>query len=262
MKKISLIALVAIFIILTGCSSARRTEKKVSDMQTAQAHMRIGMRFLDNGDFGQALKELKQAYQGIKNDPVLVNAIGLAYKGLKDFKSAEDYFRDALKLEPGFFDTHNNLGVLYAETGQYDKAKSHFVEVLKNKAYPTPELAHYNLALIFIKENKKDLAISELQKSVEIAPDFLYSYLQLGLLYKDTKRYNDSLDIFQRALAIQPDIPQFIYNIAQVYELKNNRPAAVENYKKALNSPDCPEDLARAIRQRLINLEGIETLVE
>ncbi len=262
MRKAEIISLLIILAIIAGCSSAKKTEKQISEMQTAQAHMRIGMRFLDNRDYGQALKELNLAYEAIKNDPLLINSIGLAYKGLRDYKTAEEYFKVALDLEPGFFDTHNNLGVLYAETGKYDEAKYHFIEVLKNKSYTTPELAHYNLALIFIRENKQDLAISELKKAIEKAPDFLYSYLQLGLLYKDTDRLEDAIEIFEKALAIQPDIPQFTYNIGLIYEMKHDIPAAVSNYKKALNNPECPEELSRVIRQKLINLEDIDSLIE
>lgn len=261
-NKLLFAILLSASILIISCSSTGKSERQISDMQTAQAHMRIGIALLDNLEYGQALRELQRAYQVIKKDPLLLNSIGLAYKGLREYKSAEDFFKIALQIEPGYFDTHNNLGVLYAELGEYEKAKIHFIEVLKNQSYTTPELAHYNLALIFMRENKQELAVSELKKAIDKAPDFLHSYLQLGLLYRDAKRFRDSIEIFEKALSIQPDIPQFLYNIGLVHEMQNNSKIAADYFKRALENPECPEELARIIRQKMINLEGVDSILD
>lgn len=264
MKIRPCLLVIASFILLLflSCATSGRTERQVATMETARAHMQVGMAFLQNEDFGNALIELQRAYSTIKDDPVLLNALGLAHKGLQQDLRAEEFFNAAIQTNPDYYESYNNLGILFAETGNYPKAIKMFKTLLESRDYSTPELAHFNLAIIYTETQQTGKAIQELLKAIALEPSFMHSYLHLGILYRDTGQYDKALSIFRRAITIQPDLPQFIYNKAIVHEMQNETEKALSLYQEALNHPNCPMGLARDIRRRMLRLGETDNLFQ
>lgn len=64
---------------------------------------------------------------------------------------------------------------------------------------------HYGLALCY--QNKKDdyLAISELEKTIDLKPDFLPALKSLAILYQEKGFRNKAVEIWERALNVAPD---------------------------------------------------------
>ena len=54
--------------------------------------------------------------------PVILTQIGCSYSELKDYKKAEDYFKEALKYNPGFGQAHKALCDLYLQSGRWKDA--------------------------------------------------------------------------------------------------------------------------------------------
>ena len=76
-------------------------------------------------------------------------ALVLASKSLKDqnYTQAQEYFEQAIKLDPKSWTIQNNLGIIYKKLGQYQKAIDIFQKIIDNNPkIPEP---HNNLANIF-----------------------------------------------------------------------------------------------------------------
>lgn len=56
----------------------------------------------------------------IKKHPDIINALGNIYTGLKDFKMAENYYKQALAVDAAHKAAIFNLAALYRQTGQLD----------------------------------------------------------------------------------------------------------------------------------------------
>jgi len=54
--------------------------------------------------------------------PVILTQIGCSYFELKDYRKAEDYFKEALKYNPGFGQAHTALCDLYLQNGRWKDA--------------------------------------------------------------------------------------------------------------------------------------------
>ncbi len=61
-----------------------------------------------------------------------------------DWYVAREAFKRALDIEPGFATAHNNLGVIYWETGEIIKALEHFKQAVHLKPHDCTFLANYN----------------------------------------------------------------------------------------------------------------------
>lgn len=97
---------------------------------SAQISKEIAIEAIQDGDYDEAIRELKKAV-AIKPDyPDLHNYLGIAYgnNGMVDDAVAE--FETALKINPYYLKARLNLALLYYENGRYGEAQAQLDEVL------------------------------------------------------------------------------------------------------------------------------------
>ena len=95
--------------------------------------------------------------------------LGLAYYNKKEFKLAEKYYQDALKIEPEFVIALHGLGKTYIAMGRIPEAVSIFEKAVKN----SPRFAglYFDLADAYRLSRKYKKALDAYSKVVELAPD-------------------------------------------------------------------------------------------
>ena len=140
----------------------------------------MGEKFLAARDLGQALKYLTLAEKRRPNDPVIQYDLGLAYyeRGLRS--DALTHLKKALALKPDYPEAENALGRYYAEQGQYDQAQHAFQKALADPFYTTPQLALYNLGLVYEKKGDPEAALKQYQEAVRLQPNYGVAYYRMG----------------------------------------------------------------------------------
>lgn len=96
------------------------------------------------------------------------NRLGILYAKKKEYKDAIDCFEIASSIEPTSSSLHN-LGLIYYETENYEKAAVAFEEALKLE--DSLAARHVAYAKVQEKLNNMKLAISELNKAIELEPN-------------------------------------------------------------------------------------------
>jgi Tfp pilus assembly protein PilF len=77
--------------------------------------------------------------------------------------------------------THYILGVYCEDLGDLDGASQEYQKALETD--PQSSLLHLNLAAVFIKKDKADLAIAQLKQSIDLAPEAVEPHVILALVY-------------------------------------------------------------------------------
>ncbi len=75
------------------------------------------------------------------------------------------------------------------------------------------------------------MAIKYQEKAVSFRPNFAEAYYQLGLLYAQDKRYNDSINAYEKSYSEDAELIQSLYNLSQVHLQNGNRDAAREKMR-------------------------------
>jgi len=107
---------------------------------SAQISRELAIEAIQNGDYDDAIRELKKAV-GLRPDyPDLHNYLGIAYgnKGMID--DAVEEFEIALKVNPYYLKARLNLALLYYENDRYDEAQAQLDQVLE--VQPDNQLAN------------------------------------------------------------------------------------------------------------------------
>lgn len=73
------------------------------------------------------------------------------------FKDAENYFKEAIRLDPTYGEAYANLGALYAKFKQYDKAIELYQEAIRHK--PKYAGAYTNLGNALNKTKRYEEAV-------------------------------------------------------------------------------------------------------
>ena len=192
------------------------------------------------------LEESKNKYIEAFEDIIHIrDYINLAciYVDLKEYDKAIQIFLDVIdsnkyKSEE-LADVYFGLAVCYDCQSQKDKAKDYYEEAIKNEC-KAPE-CYYFLACIYDElekdedsiESKK--AIEYYLKSIEIYPDYLFAYVNLGNIYARFNKNDKALEYFLKAKEKDKDhSANCDYNLGILYKDKKQYEESKQYYLKAI----------------------------
>ena len=130
--------------------------------------------------------------------------VGTAYERHKDFKQAENYFLQCLKLAPDFAEALNYLGYMWAERGEnLTEAKSMIEKAVKQE----PENAAFldSMAWVLFKLNQPKQALEFQLKALKFQkePDATL-HDHLGDIYAVLKQTDQARAQWELSLSIEP----------------------------------------------------------
>jgi tetratricopeptide (TPR) repeat protein len=88
------------------------------------AEYRKGVEALKAGRHAEAKKAFERVIKVAPTDPNANFLAGLACNGLGDLKCARKYFERAVRLDKQMIDAHRELGIVYAKSGEWAKARA------------------------------------------------------------------------------------------------------------------------------------------
>jgi tetratricopeptide (TPR) repeat protein len=147
-----------------------------------------------------------------------------------------DYLR-AIKLNPDYVDAHYNLGLLYEDFQQIDKARVEYWAAVQGGL----AAAHNNLARLYILDKDYAVAVPLLKKGLMIANNDAVNYYlhkNLGWARLGQSRYDEALVELQAAIALAPDQAPAHCLLAQVLEGQGDTVAAREEWEICLKFAD------------------------
>ncbi|MDK2985661.1 MAG: hypothetical protein PWQ96_1303 [Clostridia bacterium] len=194
-------------------------------------------------DLGKALKYLNRvkeyAPQLFKGENVyLWEQLGWAYNAWGDIEKAEYCLRTQASFQPGCNDAFLNLGVFFAERGQWKKAIAAYVEGLK--VNPKDEFIYFNLAALYRDEGKRDYALKMLNNAIIENPQRGLNYKLKGDIHHDAGEYEAALSNYKKAVKLLDDGWESIkiecyLKMASIYKKSNEFQMAANVLETAYN---------------------------
>ena len=138
---------------------------------------------------------------------------------VRDLSGAIDSLKRSLRFNKLNIDARNLLGLIYYEMGEVvealtewvisknyqpqDNAASRYLnEIQKNQAKLdsiNQTIKKYNQALLYCKQNSRDLAIIQLKKVLSLNPKMVRAHQLLALLYIEEERYDQAKKTLRNA---------------------------------------------------------------
>ncbi len=145
------------------------------------AHFNKGEALTQKGDFKAALESYKEAVHLRPDLESFRLTLGVAYSRAGDRTAAENEFMKltSTSLAP---DAYRNIGSLYSEAGQMDKAIPYFQQAAQMRK-PFPE-AYHEIGVAYLRKQMPDEAIAQFRTTLQQKPDFGPAFLNLALAYQ------------------------------------------------------------------------------
>jgi len=150
-----------------------------------------------------------------------------------------------LKINPGLYDVHQNMGLAYKSMGDINNAEKKFKDAIRVK-FDAPE-AHYNLASLYGSLGKaiqasEEFDISEklFREHINPPPQNFYSdkaraHNQAGIAYINAKKYEEALSQFKKSVKQNPNSLAARFNLSKLLlDFKNDKQQASIHLKEAL----------------------------
>jgi tetratricopeptide (TPR) repeat protein len=149
--------------------------------ESNMANALMGVVYMDLGMDEKAAEHLEKAVQLLPHDYMSRNNLGIVYGRLNEHEKALQEFSTAMGLSPDDDTIKVNLSVFYQRQKEFGKGE----ELLKYLQKKNPKNAnlHYRLGLMYKDADRYEEAVSEFLRCVELAPDIINGYEELGNLY-------------------------------------------------------------------------------
>jgi tetratricopeptide (TPR) repeat protein len=115
---------------------------------------------------------------------------------------AVSYYQESLRADPGYAGAHNNLGRIAEQRGQIEAANAHYHAAIT--ADPRHADSHNNLAALYDRQGDVVSAERHFLLALEYAPRSVTILYNLGYLLERTQRTDAALELYRRALEIDP----------------------------------------------------------
>jgi tetratricopeptide (TPR) repeat protein len=132
-----------------------------------------------------------------------------------DLASARFHLKRALEIDPTHPHAHNNLGTLLINTGDPDQAEKHFRKALETDS--GFDLARENLERMLVMTEDPLVKANKVKEELRGEPQNPVLFWELGRLYADAGRLNDSLEMFENALKADSGFLPALNDAAALY---------------------------------------------
>jgi len=236
------------------------------DKKNALAMYNLGLIYLKLKQLKKAKIYLEKAVPLTKFNPEYYFTLALLYKELKKYEKAKSILLEIIEKTPEFHKAHHELGLLYYNIFKDEKAGIKHLKIAstlspKNHMYLNDigvfylrkgdlQLAktffkkaekagdsmdiHYNLGLIYFKEKKYYIAITEFKNALKFNPCNTEILNDIGYTYYLINEYEKAEFFLKNAYKLSNKDMDIIYNLALLKEAKNDYESAISLYKKCI----------------------------
>ena len=243
---------------LQKAESELKTAVKL-DPDSEEAVTTLALLYTDEGDTAHALQVLS-AVPDNGRSAKLYAALGATYEQRKDYKSAIEAYKHAIRLDRDNLDSIRGLAENLLNDGQVDAALDQYKVIAD--ANPEDAQTYLRISEIYRRQGKYDDALESLKKAQAMVPDALEVPYNIAVVYQAQGRYDDAVKILQDLLK-KTEKPEnsysqadrnnraiFIERLGMIYRDQENYQAAVDTFRKMIPFGD---DNARTGYQDVID---------
>ena len=172
----------------------------------------------------------------------------------EDFVKAEDFARKAVVDEPDNWEAHLILALALAKQEKYAEAAKAFADAHEVAPEAKKEMVYNNQHSFFVELFNKgitanstmnyDEAVDYFEKAVAIEPDYAKGQINLGVTYSMLKQQDKALAAFKRAVEVDPEAVDGWRNLGITYQSMKEYELAGEAFARVVElAPDDTDGL-------------------
>lgn len=224
---------------LSGCISAK-------ERNDASVHYTLGISYLRETNYSQALKEFLLAR---KMNPADINihlGLGQTYQIMKAYGDAEKSYRQALSLDGKNPLVHNNLAALYLDMERWDESIRYFRLAAANLLFASPEISWAGIGYAHAKKGDYLTAVENYQRSLEINPRYPLAHLRLAETYEALGKYDLATSSYLEVVKLAPENATVQYKYGLAAARSGRKSQAIKAFQEVVRLAPESEEARRS----------------
>jgi len=188
--------------------------------------------YMAKEQYDEAIEMLKKI---LATDPHLVDGIlqlGNVYNRKNMHEEALKCFYRVLEQKPDYQAAMVNIIGSLIRLRQYDKGTEEAVRFLK--IFPGDFTLHNELGTLYSLKQENDKALEAFRASIDIEPVNPDALNKIGGIYIVKEDFNTAESFLEKARKINPNLKKLYFHLAQVEDARGNIDQAIDYYKKEL----------------------------
>ena len=147
-------------------------------------------------------------------DAALMN-LGNLYRETGDLEKAQYYLQKSIEVTPDFATAWMNLGIVQAASKQFKEALQSYTNALKyRKNYAN---CYYNLGNLYLEQKLYNEALNHWQRAVTLNPKFQKAWANMLTMLDSKSLFEDALRLSEEALKHLPNESSILFLRANIF---------------------------------------------
>jgi tetratricopeptide (TPR) repeat protein len=204
----------------------------------SRPHHNLGRYYHDHGLRNEAILEYQTALEEPANNRldesfVTYYNLGRIYSDLKDYEKALSHYYKALSINPQFPPIYNNIAGILDRQGKFELARRYLVDSLRLQ--PSGTIANFNLGLYYLRKGQPNKAIHHLERVLDDKTFGEMVPLYFGIALKQKRHLGRALIYFKKALKRNPRNIKLHLHMAEAFYRTGKYEKAEQETEKAVN---------------------------
>lgn len=245
--------LVTVVFLFSGCASQQNDDSDSDNIsnkrKAAVSNTSLGLEYMNRGQYEVALGKLKKA---TREDPEYApghTVLAALYERIGEQELAGKHYKKAYEADPKNGDVNNNYGVYLCQIGKEKLATEHFLKALDDPFYSSPSIALSNAGSCALGNDNYAMADEYLRRALKIEPDLPDALFNMARLYFEQNNYLTARAFMQRFEAASKHRAETLL-LAYKIEVASNNNRTANTYKLMLEN-NFPESNQTAEVRRL-----------
>ncbi|GEM_PF-3662047 len=190
----------------------------------------------DAGRYEQAISYLDQALNNNPRFALAYNRRGACYYALNKVQKAKTDYETALSIEPDLARALHNMGLVAEQLGNLESAIQWYTKAIQSNEKPYAASALYCRGRLAFNNNRMEDAISDLQQSIKLSPDFSPAhYLLSQAFYYGRDNMKLAIEEADRAVRLLPNNYEYLHWLAGLLYDDGQYYRSIEVANQAIN---------------------------
>lgn len=227
------------------------------DQTAAQAQSKLAQAFAlhQQGQLAQAQILYEQVLRLQPTHFGALHLLGVIAAQTGQFQTAVDLIGKAIEISPAFAEAYSNRGNALRDLGQPDAALASYDKAIALK--PAYAEAYNNRGNALRDLGQPDAALASYDRAIALEPDYAMAHYNRGNALRDLRHPDAALAAYDRAIALNPAYADAYNSRGNAHRDLGQLDAALSNYDKAIAlDPACAE----AYNNRGLALHDLKSL--
>ncbi len=163
---------------------------------------------------------------------VVIALAGLTWVHARSFANARALWTATLRVHPGSWSAHNNLGAVFLAEKDTERAMEHFRKALDLK--PDDVSARSNMGAVLLKAGQTDEALVQFRLAREANPRDVETRRNIAAALRQAHREDEAIAEYQEALQTDPRSVLVRQDLGNLLLLRGRRDEAVAQFHEIL----------------------------